>query len=378
MSLYLHIPFCRKACSYCDFHFSVNHERIDDVVNALVKELELRKNYLQQREEKPLLATIYFGGGTPSLLSTDQLLRIFKAIENYYVIAENAEITLEANPDDLTPEKLAALMQTPVNRLSIGVQSFFEKELVLMNRAHTAEMALQSVTDAYNAGFKNITIDLIYGVPGMSDNDWLHNLETAFSLPVQHLSCYSLTVEKKTALDKMIRDGKVPAVDEDQAARHFRLLIDKAQLNGFEHYEISNFARPGFYSKHNSSYWKDHHYIGIGPSAHSYNGISRQWNIASNAAYVIAINNNEIPAEEEVLTLQNRYNEYLMTGLRTNWGVDLQYIRENFGESYEADFLHQLLPYIESGDLMVNRTVFTLSEKGKLIADRITAKAFIV
>lgn len=378
MSLYLHIPFCRKACSYCDFHFSVNHDRINDVVNALIKELELRKNYLPTKEEKPLLETIYFGGGTPSLLTTDQLLRIFTAIEKYYVIAGDAEITLEANPDDLTKEKLAGLLQTPVNRLSIGVQSFFEKDLVLMNRAHNAVMAIESVSDAASAGFKNITIDLIYGVPGMSENEWLQNLDTAFSLPVQHISCYSLTVEKKTALDKLIRDGKIPDVDDAEAANHFKLLMDKAALNGFEHYEISNFARPGFHSRHNSSYWKDRPYIGIGPSAHSYNGISRQWNIASNAAYVVAINNHEIPAEEEILSLQNRYNEYLMTGLRTREGVDLKFIRETFGESYETDFLQQQQPYIDSGDLLVTGTQFTLSAKGKFIADRITAKAFIV
>ncbi len=348
------------------------------MVNALIKELELRKNYLPTKEEKPLLETIYFGGGTPSLLTTDQLLRIFTAIEKYYVIAGDAEITLEANPDDLTKEKLAGLLQTPVNRLSIGVQSFFEKDLVLMNRAHNAVMAIESVSDAASAGFKNITIDLIYGVPGMSENEWLQNLDTAFSLPVQHISCYSLTVEKKTALDKLIRDGKIPDVDDAEAANHFKLLMDKAALNGFEHYEISNFARPGFHSRHNSSYWKDRPYIGIGPSAHSYNGISRQWNIASNAAYVVAINNHEIPAEEEILSLQNRYNEYLMTGLRTREGVDLKFIRETFGESYETDFLQQQQPYIDSGDLLVTGTQFTLSAKGKFIADRITAKAFIV
>jgi oxygen-independent coproporphyrinogen-3 oxidase len=280
--------------------------------------------------------------------------------------------------NDLTVEKLFELRQTPVNRLSIGVQSFFEEDLLLMNRAHTASMAKQCVIDAASAGFDNITIDLIYGMPGMIDDRWKQNLDIALSLPVQHLSCYSLTVEKKTALDKMIREGKVPPTDEDLSAGHFRILIEECANQGFEHYEISNFAKPGFYSRHNSSYWKDVPYIGIGPSAHSYNGISRQWNIASNAAYVIALNKGEIPAEEEILTRENRYNEYLMTGLRTKWGVDLDYVREKFGTAFEADFLVQMHPFIESGDVVLNDSIYTLSEKGKLMADRIAAKAFIV
>jgi len=351
---------------------------MDDLVAALIKEIGLRKDYLKTTDTKPLLETIYFGGGTPSLLSKEQLLRIFEAINTHYRVAPNAEITLEANPDDLTKEKLAELKQTPVNRLSIGVQSFFESDLQIMNRAHTAEMAKQSVLDAAEAGFDNLTIDLIYGMPEMSDERWKQNLDIAFSLPVNHLSCYSLTVEKKTALEKMIRDGKVKPTDDDVSAGHFKILMTESAKHGFEHYEISNFAKPGYYSRHNSSYWKDVPYIGIGPSAHSYNGITRQWNIASNAAYVIAINKNEIPAEEELLTKENRYNEYLMTGLRTKWGVDLNYIREHFGETFESDFLVQLNPYIESGDLVIHKSTYSLSENGKLIADRIASKAFMV
>jgi oxygen-independent coproporphyrinogen III oxidase len=351
---------------------------MDDLVNALIREIELRKDYLDSSGEKSVLQTIYFGGGTPSLLNKNQLDRIFESIGKHFHIAPGAEITLEANPDDLTKEKLAELKQTPVNRLSIGVQSFFEEDLLLMNRAHTSAMARQSVADAAAAGFDNITIDLIYGMPGMSDDRWKQNLEIAFSLPVQHLSCYSLTVEKKTALYKMMREGKVRPIDDGLSAGHFRILMEKCSGQGFEHYEISNFAKPGFYSRHNSSYWKNVPYIGIGPSAHSYNGISRQWNISSNAAYVIALNKGEIPAEREFLTRENRYNEYLMTGLRTKWGVDLDYIREYFGPAFETDFLLQLRPFIGSGDVVVTGRIYTLSEKGKLIADRIASRGFIV
>jgi len=351
---------------------------MNDVQEALVMEINLRSNYLKSAEEKPILKTIYFGGGTPSLFNNTQLNNIFSEINKHYLVDEGAEITLEANPDDLTPEKLSELKQTPINRLSIGVQSFFEDDLKIMNRAHTAEMAKKSVLAAAEAGFNNITIDLIYGMPGMSEEKWKQNLDIAFSLPVQHLSCYSLTVEKKTALEKMIRDGQVPPVDDDNSANHFKILMQAAVSNGFDHYEISNFAKPGYNSRHNSSYWKDEYYIGIGPSAHSYNGISRQWNIASNSAYIAAIKKGVVPAETEILSTENHYNEYLMTGLRTKWGVDLNFIRIHFGETFAVNFLTQMQQYIQSGDLVFLEEIYTLSEKGKLIADRITAGAFIV
>jgi len=351
---------------------------MNDVIDALITEINLRKGYLKIDDAVPVLETIYFGGGTPSLLSNQQLSKIFLAIRENYIIADDAEITLEANPDDLTKEKLGELKATPINRLSIGVQSFFDEDLKLMNRAHDAVMAIQSVLLASEAGFKNITIDLIYGVPGMTEERWKENLETAFSLPVQHLSCYSLTVEKRTALDKMIREGVVQQINDELATAHFIQLIKEAEKQGFDHYEISNFGKPGFYSQHNSSYWKDKPYIGIGPSAHSYNGISRQWNISSNAAYVLALQKGEIPAEAETLTLENRYNEYLMTGLRTKWGVNISQIREKFGESFESDFLLQMQPFIESGELVQTNGIYLLSDKGKLIADRIAAKGFVV
>lgn len=372
--IYLHIPFCRRACSYCDFHFSVNHERLDEMVNALVKELELRKDYLADKTTH----TVYFGGGTPSLLSEVQLARIFEAIHRFYTIHADAEITLEANPDDLTPEKLNELKRTPVNRLSIGVQSFFDEDLKLMNRAHNAAMAEQCILDAASAGFENITIDLIYGVPGMSNERWKQNLEKAFSLPVQHLSCYNLTVETKTALFKKVSEGQIKEVSDEQSAQQFMMLMDFAAGNGFEHYEISNFARPGFYSRHNTAYWQNKPFIGIGPSAHSYNGDTRQWNVSFNAAYIAAIGRGEVPATIEHLTPENRYNEYIMTRLRTMWGVDTNEIRSEYGESFFNDFIIQILPFTESGDVLITGTTYTLSRTGKLIADRIASRLMVV
>lgn len=347
-------------------------------MGALIKEIELRSNYLDPDTHKPLLKTIYFGGGTPSLLSFQQLKNIFAQIQKFYIISTDAEITLEANPDDLTAIKLQEIKNTPVNRLSIGVQSFFEEDLALMQRAHNSSMAINSVLAAAEAGFSNITIDLIYGIPGMSDERWKENLLQAFALPVNHISCYNLTVEKRTALDKLIRERKVNPVDEEQSCSHFKILMELAAKHGFEHYEISNFGKPGFFSQHNSSYWKNIPYIGIGPSAHSFNGDSRQWNISSNAAYVKAIQQNEIPAEVEMLSLKNKYNEYMMTGLRTQWGVNANQISSRFGESYVADFLSQIKEYVESGHVQVQGENYLLSTAGKLIADRIAASTFVV
>ena len=372
--IYIHIPFCRKACSYCDFHFSVNHNKINELVDAIVLEIELRKDYLESKN----LNTIYFGGGTPSLLDNHHLKKIFSTINKYFKIDSDTEITLEANPDDLTIEKLGALKQTPINRLSIGVQSFIEDDLKLMNRAHNAEMAVASVMNAAKVGFNNITVDLIYGIPGMDNEKWKQNLLKAFSLPVQHLSCYNLTVEKKTALHKMIREGIVADVNDEDSSNHFRMLMDLAEQNGFDHYEISNFAKGGCYSRHNSSYWKNKHYLGIGPSAHSYNGISRQWNISSNSAYISTISKHEVPCEMEVLTVENKYNEYILTSLRTKWGVSADYILQHFGEKFLNDFLAQTQDHISSGDILVENKSYILSKKGQLLADRIAAKAFLI
>lgn len=348
------------------------------MVKALIKEITLRKEYLPNVNKGEKIQTIYFGGGTPSILSLSQINELLDAVYRTFDVDDNAEITLEANPDDLTKEKIEELRQTKINRLSIGVQSFFEEDLKLMNRAHNSQMAIQCINDAASAGFKNITIDLIYGVPGMSNERWKQNLDTAFSLPVQHLSCYSLTVEKKTLLDKMIRDGVVGKINDEQASSHFEILTEAATAHGFDHYEISNFGLPGFYSRHNSNYWKDRPYLGIGPSAHSYNGISRQWNISANAGYILSLQKGELPFEEEVLTTENRYNEYVMTGLRTIWGVDAAYIRNQFGEKYYHNFLQHISAFVESDDVIKTDTIFTLTPKGKLLADRIAAVCFVV
>lgn len=372
--LYLHFPFCRRACSYCDFHFSVNHREMDEVMEAMIMEMEIRKDELPAK----ILDSIYFGGGTPSLMNEKQLHRLFEAIARLFQIAPDAEITLEANPDDLTQEKLKLLRATPVNRLSIGVQSFSDQHLQLMNRAHTAAMALQSIHDAAEAGFTNLTMDLIYGVPGMTIEEWRSNLETAFALPVNHLSCYHLTIEKKTLLNKMVSDGKMVPVHEDESLRQFELLMDLAEAHDFDHYEISNFARKGYYSRHNRAYWNGTPYLGIGPSAHSFNGNERRWNVSSNAAYIASLKRNELPSQGEVLTPQNHYNEYIMTGLRTSTGVDRETILERFGEAVLQDFLIQSSRWMEGGELLQEGSHYFLSRRGKLLADRIAAGFFLV
>lgn len=376
MSVYIHIPFCKAACSYCDFHFSVNHEKMDQLVDALVMEIQLRRDYLGTDPENRILRTIYFGGGTPSLLSESQLNRIFDALSKHFDFAPGIEITLEANPDDLTVDKLAQLKRTPVNRLSIGVQSFFDEHLALMRRTHSAQSAAECINNAAAAGFGNITIDLIYGVPGMSNDEWQMNMDKAFALPIQHLSAYCLTIENRTLLNKLIRDGKVAAPDEDLATEHFEMLMRSASANQFEHYEISNFARGGKYSVHNTSYWQNKPYLGIGPSAHSFNGISRQWNVAANATYVLNIAAGKIPAESETLSLTNRHNEYLMTGLRTMWGVDLNVLQQDFGPRVANDFLEGTQRYISDGLMERQQHRFFLTTKGKLLADRIASELF--
>ena len=347
------------------------------MIDAIAAEIRLREGYLKSVSGKPVIDTIYFGGGTPSLLQDAHFEKIFIAIHEMYSVAPGAEITVEANPDDLSIEKLRMLKNRNINRLSIGVQSFYNDDLQVMNRAHTAEMAVTSVEAAARAGFQNITIDLMYGLPGMDSEKWKHNLAKAFALPVQHLSCYCLTVEKKTALEKMIREGRVLQPEDTEAAAQFSILMEKADRHGFDHYEISNFGKPGYYSRHNCSYWNDTPYVGIGPSAHSYDGKSRQWNIASNAAYVLSIQKGELPAQAELLTPENRYNEYIMTGLRTQWGVSTEVIENGFGASFKTDFLVQITPYIESEMVVAKDSVYTLSRKGKLMADRITAAIFV-
>lgn len=379
--IYIHIPFCKQACHYCDFHFSTSLHAKDRFIIALLKEIELQKNYFSV--PSPLgegqgegIKTIYFGGGTPSLLSHNEINKIIDELKKYHEISSDAEITLEANPDDLSVSKIQDLKQTPVNRLSIGIQSFFDEDLKWMNRAHNATQAKQCISEAQNAGFKNITIDYIYGTPTLTDKNWLTNLEAVSELNIQHLSAYSLTVEPRTALSSFIKKKKVMAPDDEQASRQFEMLMKYASENGFIHYEISNMGKEGFISQHNSSYWKGEKYLGLGPSAHSYNHISRQWNISNNNLYIQAIEKNKVPYEMEQLSTTQKFNEYLLTSLRTIWGCDTQYVKRYFPEKYYRNLMTGINTYIHQTLITNNNQILRLTDKGKLFADRITSQLF--
>jgi putative oxygen-independent coproporphyrinogen III oxidase len=371
--LYLHIPFCKQACHYCNFHFSTTLRQKGAMVEALLKELEMQQGYLQGEE----IQSIYFGGGTPSLLDAGELEQIFRKIHQIHRVAPDAEITLEANPDDLSLEKLRDLKNyTPINRLSIGIQSFADEDLRWMNRAHTSGHARTCLDDAIAQGFHDLTIDLIYGSPTTPDEQWAKNLRLAFEYEIPHLSCYSLTVEDGTALGTFVRRGQQPAVDEERAARQFEMLMESTEKQGYQHYEISNFALPGRYARHNTNYWRAESYLGIGPSAHSFDGISRQWNVANNAQYIQQISEGKVPFEREVLTPNQCYNEYVMTTLRTMWGVDLEKIRE-WGSKFEQHFITQAQLFLETGVLEQKEQTFYLSRTGKLLADRVAMELFV-
>ncbi|MCX6290502.1 MAG: radical SAM family heme chaperone HemW [Bacteroidetes bacterium] len=370
--IYIHIPFCRQACYYCDFHFSVSWKRKDDFVQALLKEIELQKNFLANEK----ISSVYFGGGTPSILSADELKKILFTLSKYHSIADDAEMTLEANPDDLTKEKIKDIGETGINRLSIGIQSFSDEDLKFMNRVHDSKQAIESVKSAQDAGFRNITIDLIYGTPTLADEQWVKNLEQAFALDVPHLSCYALTVETQTALAQFIKKGKVAPVDEAKAAAQFEILMKRSSQKGFEQYEVSNFAKAQMYSRHNSSYWRNEKYLGLGPSAHSYNGVSRQWNVANNHLYIEAINKGSVPFEEEILTAVQKYNEYVLTSLRTRWGCDVMKIKNEFGEKFGEYFSKTADDFIRQQWMENRDRVYVLTHKGKFFADRISSDLF--
>jgi len=347
--LYIHIPFCKQKCHYCDFHFSVSLRNKSEILAALKKEIALRKDELDETIE-----TIYFGGGTPSLLACNELSEIFDSIHDNYNIASDAEITLEANPDDLSKSFLADLKKLGFNRLSIGIQSFFDTDLQFMNRAHTAAEALSGIKEAQNIGIRNISIDLIYGIPDLSVEKWQKNLDIFLDLNIPHLSSYALTVEPKTALAHFIRSKKIAPLDDDLAKTHFDLLVDFMKNHNYLQYEVSNFAKEGFVSKHNSSYWQGKSYLGYGPSAHSYHKLSRSWNVANNAKYMRSLKANKLPSEVEELSEAMRFNEYLMTGLRTIWGIDLERVRQEFGEEYYDYLQRRSRKYIQSKQLHIN------------------------
>lgn len=378
--IYIHIPFCKQACFYCDFHFSTSLKKKDELIQALVKELEIRKDDLKTET----IETIYFGGGTPSLLTIDELRFLINEVYKNYSVINHPEITLEANPDDLSNNLIIQLSKSPINRLSIGIQSFFEDDLKSMNRAHNSEEA-KACLQVATQYFDNITIDLIYGIPNMSQEKWNKNLETAFSYGVNHISSYALTVEPKTALDVFIKKGDYPPIDETLALEHFNHLIDKTKDQGFVHYEISNFGKPNYFSKHNTSYWQGKSYIGIGPSAHSFKRNQRSWNVSNNSKYIQSIQNNVLPNTIEELSMKDQYNEYIMTGLRTIWGVSLNDIEQNFGEDYLQRLKSSAEKFIERG-LLVTSTDFDenknrveklkTTQKGKFLVDGIASELF--
>jgi oxygen-independent coproporphyrinogen III oxidase len=371
--LYFHIPFCKQACHYCDFHFSTNQTLKQELVNQLAEELSLQKDYL---ESEPI-ETIYLGGGTPSLLTAQELELLITAIQKNYQVATDIEVTLEANPDDLNSQKLNELKAAGVNRLSIGIQSFDENVLTFLNRAHTATEALGCVDAAHKAGINNISIDLIYSIPAQDDNMLQKNLATALALRPNHISAYSLTVEEKTVFGRWASKGKLLAMEEDQSAQQFELVMDLLTQNGYQHYEISNYCLPGFQSKHNTSYWKGKKYLGLGPSAHSYNGGTRQFNISNNHLYIKSIQKGIVPFEREELTNENKINEYLFTSLRTEWGCNLNYLLEQFGydlATHNKPYLNQL---VANSLINLSDNTITLTRAGKLLADRIASDLFV-
>lgn len=373
--IYFHIPFCKQACHYCDFHFSTSLKYKDEMLLAMKNELNIRSSYLEDKK----ISSIYFGGGTPSILEADELSQLIDEVGKHFEITDQAEITLEANPDDLHKSKVQALRNTAVNRFSIGIQSFFEEDLLWMNRAHHAEEARSSIMRVQDAGFENITCDLIYGYPLLTNQKWKANMQQLIDFQVPHISSYSMTVEKKTALDHLINKGKTPPLNEEQSAEQMLMLMDTLTAAGYDHYEISNFAKPGKYAQHNSNYWKGKHYLGIGPSAHSFNGNSRSWNIANNALYTKALLSKELAQETETLSKDDQFNEYVMTSLRTIWGIDQQYIIRTFGSDYNNELLKNIQPYLENGEVHVSKEqTITLTPKGKLIADQIASDLFII
>ena len=369
--IYIHIPFCRQACHYCNFYFTTSPGNKDKFIEALLHEIELSKDYLQGEK----IETLYFGGGTPSLLSKSELTAIVEKLRAHYDLSNLKEFTLEANPDDLNAEKvkeLSELRSLGFDRFSIGVQSFFDEDLKYMNRAHNADEATSSIKRVQDAGFENITIDLIYGTPTMNDERWLKNLETTFALGIPHISSYALTVEPKTSLDRKIKKGERIAVSEEQAATQFNILMEEMRKAGYEQYEISNFAKPGKHAIHNSNYWSGKKYLGLGPSAHSYNRVSRKWNVANNINYIQSIASGIIPAEEEILTQAQQINERIMTALRTMWGLDLSEF-----EPWVADLIKLDLGVIDPAHYVLINNIVTLTNGGRMFADAIAASLFV-
>jgi oxygen-independent coproporphyrinogen-3 oxidase len=371
--IYIHIPFCRQACHYCDFHFSTSMKKEAEMVLALAKEIALRKDEFKDET----VETIYFGGGTPSVLTNDEIQFLIDAVYQNYTVGTNPEITLEANPDDLSLQRITELSNSRINRLSIGIQSFFEEDLKMMNRAHNATQAEECLTEAVKH-FDNISIDLIYGVPGMSNERWLHNVNKALSFGIPHISSYALTVEPKTALHTLVKKGIISAPSDETAQEQFHLLVDKLEANGFVHYELSNFGKEGYFSRNNTAYWLGKKYLGIGPSAHSYDGTYRSWNIANNSLYLKALDQDRLPNETEKLTPSDRYNEYIMTGLRTIWGVNIERVENEFGLLYRNYLEAEAANFITQGLLANDNGTIKTTKKGKFLADGLASDLFFI
>jgi len=370
--IYLHIPFCKQACTYCNFHFTTSQRHKNEFVKAIIKEIDLQKDFLRNES----VATIYFGGGTPSLLTIEENSLVLEKIRKEFSLEKEIEITLEANPDDITKEKLLGWRDIGINRLSIGIQSFFEEDLAWMNRAHNQDQAYQCIEESLAAGFRNMNIDLIYGGHLLSDERWEENIATSINYKIPHLSCYALTVEEKTPLHKQILLKKTVDVDSDKQARQFLILMERLKQNGFEHYEVSNFSMPGFRSRHNSSYWQGKKYLGLGPSAHSYNGIIRKWNVANNIKYIEAINKGVVESGTEVLTETQKLNEYIMISLRTIEGLDLEKIKTDWGEDKLTTMKSRLEKFKEQNLVNAAGTTIQLTNEGMLMADGIASDLF--
>jgi oxygen-independent coproporphyrinogen-3 oxidase len=372
--LYIHIPFCKRKCHYCNFYSLAKAKFKPELVQALVKEMELQRNYLHGEK----LESIYFGGGTPSMLNEHELQFIFEKIYTAFNVEEKAEITFEANPDDLSKDYLQMLKKSPVNRLSIGVQSFNDEELVYLNRLHSAEEAISALKRAQDVGFSSLSLDLIYGIPIATNESWLKNLNQFKELQVDHLSAYNLTREENTAYDLFIKKGKYAPPNDVQGQEHFNLLLDFTRENKLEQYEVSNFAFDQKYAVHNTNYWRRKKYLGIGPSAHSFDLLSRSWNIAQLKPYIDSINNELVPHETELLNKSDKWNETIMTGLRTKWGVEIEYLKQNFDVDWFDTFNQQAQKYIQNKQLLKSETHFQLSKNGLFFADGIAADFFRV
>ena len=371
--IYIHIPFCKQACHYCDFHFSVNLDKKKGMVDALQKEIRLRSDEFKDES----VETLYFGGGTPSLLTVDEIKELVDTVQAHYAIGDNPEVTLEANPDDLTVDRIKQYAQSPITRLSIGIQSFFDEDLKLMNRAHNSIEAENCIQEA-KKHFDNLSIDLIYGIPGMENDRWHQNIDKALSFGVPHISSYALTVEPKTALKKFIEKGIVDPVDDEQAQAQYHILLERLEKEGFVNYEISNFGKPGFFSKNNTAYWKGKKYIGIGPSAHSFDGEKRGWNLRNNVKYIDALHKETLPIEYEELSSRDRYNERVMTGLRTMWGVSLRELESDFGKSYALYLEREAQKFVAHGLLFFDGDVLLATKKGKFLVDGIASDLFML